>query len=92
MKATHRETWSNIFYWIGVVAAFLTVALVFIGHSKWGSGLERTGFPLAWKLAVVSILALLAREMPATQPSARAETGHARLDRPHPTRNLRLTF
>jgi len=63
MEATRRETWSNIFYWIGVVAAFLTVALVFIGHSKWGSSLERTGFPLAWKLAILSILAFLVREV-----------------------------
>lgn len=70
MEATRREKWSSIFYWIGVVAAFLTVALVFIGHSKWGSSLERTGFPLAWKLAIVSVMSFLAREIcrPLTPP------------------------
>jgi hypothetical protein len=86
MKATHREKWSNIFYWIGVVAAFLTVALVFIGHSKWGSSLERTGFPIAWKLAIVSILAFLAREIcrpPRSQHELNRDNRHSIDHIPH---------
>jgi hypothetical protein len=86
MEATRRETWSNIFYWIGVVAAFLTVALVFIGHSKWGSSLERTGFPLAWKLAIVSVVSCLAREIcrpPKPQGDPKRDNRHSIDHIPH---------
>jgi hypothetical protein len=63
MKITNRDRWASVFYWIGVASTFGAIALVLFGNTKWGAVLQHTSFPLAWKLAIVAIVAFLAREI-----------------------------
>ena len=40
-----------------------TIALVLFSNTSWGARLEHTSFPLAWKFAIVAVLAFLAGEI-----------------------------
>jgi len=62
MMTTKRERWSSRFYWIGAVMTFSTIALVLLGNTRLVAPVEHTNFPLAWKFAIVAVLAFLARE------------------------------
>jgi len=63
MKIANRDRWASTFYWIGVVSTFAAIALVLVGNTKWGAAVQHTRFPLAWKLAIVAVVAFLAREI-----------------------------
>jgi hypothetical protein len=39
------------------------IVLVLAGNTKWGAIVQHTSFPLAWKFAIVAILAFLAGEI-----------------------------
>lgn len=85
MKTTTRDRWSAGFYWLGVVMTFAAVGLVLLGNTKWIAPLEHTSFPLAWKLAIVAVVAFLAREFcrpvaPAVRKSVSKRDGHRSLD------------
>ncbi len=68
MKIANRDRWASAFYWIGAVATFAAIALVLLGNTKWGAAVQHTSFPLAWKFAIVAVIAFLAREI--CRPSA----------------------
>jgi len=63
MKTANRDRWASIFYWVGAVSTFAAIALVLLGNTKWGAAVQHTKFPLAWKFAIVSVVAFLAREI-----------------------------
>jgi hypothetical protein len=63
MKITNRDRWASTFYWIGAVATFAAIALVLLGNTKWGAVVQHTSFPLAWKCAIVAVVAFLAGEI-----------------------------
>jgi hypothetical protein len=63
MKIANRDRWASIFYWIGAVSTFTAIALVLLGNTKWGAAVQHTSFPLAWKLAIVAVVAFLVREI-----------------------------
>jgi hypothetical protein len=63
MKVNRRAKWASVFYWIGVAMTLSSIALVLSGNTKWGATVEHTNFPLAWKFAIVAVLAFLAGEI-----------------------------
>jgi hypothetical protein len=63
MKKTSRGHLASIFYWIGVSMTFASIALVLLGNTKLIATVQHTSFPLAWKLAIVAVLAFLASEI-----------------------------
>jgi len=63
MKIANRDSWASVFYWIGVVTTLAAIALVLLGNTKWGAAVQHTSFPLAWKFAIVAVVAFLAREI-----------------------------
>lgn len=63
MKIANRDRWASAFYWIGVASTFAAIVLVLFGNTKWGAVVQHTSFPLAWKFAIVSVVAFLAREI-----------------------------
>lgn len=63
MKISDRDRWASVLYWIGVVMTFAAIALVLMGNTKWGAQVQHTGFPLAWKFAIVAVVSFLAREI-----------------------------
>lgn len=63
MKMTGRNRLASVFYWIGVFATFASIALVLLGNTKWVAAVQHTNFPLAWKFAIVAVLAFLADEI-----------------------------
>ena len=64
MKTSNRRAWfASVFYWVGVVMTLSAIGLVLASNTKWGAAVQHTSFPLAWKLAIVAILAFLAGEI-----------------------------
>ena len=59
----NRDRWAMRFYWLGVVMTLASITLVLFGNTSWFSGVEHTNFPLAWKFAIVAVLAFLAGEI-----------------------------
>ncbi len=59
MKKTSRGRLASIFYWIGVSMTFASIALVLLGNTKLFATVQHTSFPLAWKFAIVAVLAFL---------------------------------
>jgi len=58
-----RNRWASLFYWIGVVMTACTIGLVLLSNTAWGAKVEHTSFPLAWKFAIVAVLAFLVGEI-----------------------------
>jgi hypothetical protein len=63
MKMTSRGRLASIFYWIGVSMTLASIALVLLGNTKLIATVQHTSFPLAWKSAIVAVLAFLAGEI-----------------------------
>ena len=63
MKMTSRGRLASVFYWIGVSMTFASIALVLLGNTSFFAAVQHTGFPLAWKLAIVAVLAFLGSEI-----------------------------
>jgi len=63
MKIANRERWASGFYWVGVVMTIGAIMLVLAGNTKWGAMVQHTSFPLAWKFAIVAVVAFLAGEI-----------------------------
>ena len=63
MKKTSRGRLASVFYWIAVSMTFASIALVLLGNTKLIAMVQHTSFPLAWKLAIVAVLAFLAAEI-----------------------------
>lgn len=63
MKKTRRGRLAAIFYWVGVAATLASIALVLLGNTKMFAPVQHTGFPLAWKFAIVAVLAFLGGEI-----------------------------
>lgn len=59
----NRTHWASAFYWVGVLMTAGTIALVLLSNTSWGAKLEHTSFPLAWKFAIVAVLAFLLGEV-----------------------------
>lgn len=60
---TGRNRLASVFYWIGVLMTFASIALVLLGNTKWVATVQHTSFPLAWKFAIVAVIAFLADEV-----------------------------
>jgi hypothetical protein len=64
MKTSNsRERFASAFYWVGVIMTLGAIGLVLAANTKWGAAVQHTSFPLAWKFAIVAILAFLAGEI-----------------------------
>jgi len=63
MKMMSRGRLASVFYWIGVSMTFASIALVLLGNTKILATVQHTSFPLAWKLAIVAVLAFLGSEI-----------------------------
>jgi hypothetical protein len=63
MNKTSRGRWASVFYWIGVSMTFASIALVLLGNTKLIATVQHTSFPLAWKLAIVAVVAFLVSEI-----------------------------
>jgi hypothetical protein len=73
MKKTSRVRLASVFYWIGVSMTFVSIALVLLGNTKMFASVQHTGFPLAWKFAIVAVLAFVADEVCKSASSSPAE-------------------
>ena len=76
MKKNSRGRWASVFYWIGVSMTFASIALVLLGNTKLIATVQHTSFPLAWKLAIVAVLAFLASEICHSASSFKREQEH----------------
>jgi hypothetical protein len=76
MKMTSRGRLASVFYWIGVWMTLASVALVLLGNTKWVATVQHTSFPLAWKSAIVAVLAFLAGEICQAASSFNREKDH----------------
>ena len=76
MKKISRSRLASIFYWIGVSMTFASIALVLLGNTKWIAIVQHTSFPLAWKLAIVAVLAFLGSEICHSASSFHREHEH----------------
>jgi hypothetical protein len=74
MKKTSRGRLASIFYWIGVSMTFASIALVLLGNTKLFASVQHTSFPLAWKFAIVAVLAFLGDEICKSASSLPPET------------------
>ena len=76
MKKTSRSRLASVFYWIGVSMTFASITLVLLGNTKLIATVQHTSFPLAWKLAIVAVLAFLASEICHSASSFNREQEH----------------
>jgi hypothetical protein len=79
MNTNVRDRLASIFYWVGVVATLGSISLVLLGNTKWGAQVQHTSFPLAWKFAIVAVVAFLAGEVsrPAQKLDGKLDSGHS---------------
>jgi len=61
-KSTAGSYWTTGFYWIGVVMAIATFALILAGNTDLLWRFEHRGLPLSWAVAGAAVLAFLAAE------------------------------
>jgi len=63
MKMISRVRLASFFYWVGVSMTFASIALVLLGNTRLIATVQHTSFPLAWKLAIVAVVAFLGSEI-----------------------------
>jgi hypothetical protein len=73
-RRTNESFIEVLFYWIGVICAFVCLALVLSGNTDAIWRFEHTGVPLSWTMGVLSVGAFLAAEF---LPSDRVEPNPA---------------
>ena len=61
MNTILRERIAGGFYWLGVVTTVASIASVLFGNSAAVAPFEHTGFPIAWKFALVAVASYFAR-------------------------------
>jgi hypothetical protein len=52
----------NLFYWLGVIAATVCLALAFTGNTEIGWRFEHTDAPVSWIAGLIAIFAFLGAE------------------------------